>query len=185
MRACHLQLPFRTVTCFSISSDFGLPVSHRRLQVEGKRSRATIKSQDTQIAKLTAIIESNKATIASQAAKIELLSSSAGTSSANSAKDTVQSTSTKTPPTTTSSMKTESGSDEDIKRLESEIQRHEKAAKRMDKILALLREENEKAEEKLEVLKRKMMPCYKVGFWIRQRNREEDWIRRGGKSSWL
>jgi len=67
------------------------------LQVEGKRSRATIKSQDTQIANLTAMIESNKATIASQAAKIELLSASADSSSANSATDTLQSTSAKTP----------------------------------------------------------------------------------------
>ncbi|PVH78791.1 hypothetical protein DL98DRAFT_655834, partial [Cadophora sp. DSE1049] len=156
-----------------------------QLQVEGKRSRATIKSQDVQIAKLTAIIESNKSTITSQAAKIDKLSASTNTLSGNSVGSTSRSTSTKTPSVAMSSIKTESGREEEIKRLEGELQRHEKVAKRMDKILGLLRVENEKAVEDLETMKRKMMPCYKVGFWIRQRNREEDWVRRGGKSSWF
>ncbi|KAH7360880.1 hypothetical protein BKA65DRAFT_194382 [Rhexocercosporidium sp. MPI-PUGE-AT-0058] len=55
----------------------------------------------------------------------------------------------------------------------------------MDNILERLRDENEQAARDLVEIKNKMMPCYKVGFWIRQRNREEDWVRRGGKSSWF
>ncbi|KAK0126732.1 hypothetical protein ONS95_008312 [Cadophora gregata] len=114
-----------------------------------------------------------------------MLSAPTNTQTPGSESGTSKSRSTKSLLVLVSNIKIESGRDEEIKRLEGEIQRHEKAAKRMDKILGMLRGENEQAQKDLENLKGKMIPCYKVGFWIRQRNREEDWVRRGGKSSWF
>ncbi|KAH6719642.1 hypothetical protein BKA61DRAFT_651258 [Leptodontidium sp. MPI-SDFR-AT-0119] len=103
------------------------------LKIQGKVSRATIKSQEAQIARLTAIIESNKLNIISQAAEIELLS-----------------TSSRAPPTpcaTTSSVSinvTKQAQDNDkVEELERELQRRDDAVKRMDKILGRLRDENE------------------------------------------
>ncbi|KAH9216534.1 hypothetical protein DL95DRAFT_460120 [Leptodontidium sp. 2 PMI_412] len=108
-------------------------VTDQNARIQGKVSRATIKSQEAQIAKLTAIIESNKLNIISQAAEIELLS-----------------TSSRAPPTpcaTTSSVSinvTKQAQDNDkVKELERELQRRDDAVKRMDKILGRLRDENE------------------------------------------
>ncbi|KAG4432330.1 hypothetical protein IFR05_012180 [Cadophora sp. M221] len=159
------------------ATDQNVSVVHR-LQVQRKVSRATIKSQDSQIARLTAIIESNKLTIVSQAAEIEPLSVSSKVP-APLAHSCV------TTPSAAANATIQIQDIEEVEELERELQRGDVAAKRMDKILGRLKDENELAAGDLATIKKMMMPCYKVGFWIRQRNREEDWVRRGGKSSWF
>ncbi|OWO98534.1 heavy metal transport/detoxification protein [Marssonina coronariae] len=140
-----------------------------QLQVDGKISRRTLKAQSAQLSTLQALVASKEEIIQSQAEQIEKLTIAHDISPTylNPLVTTIELESRGEPPFSTT---TESNSRDSVQSKDEQI-------KVLEKRLM-------EADEDLETLMSTMMPCYQIGYQIRQHNRDSDLARRG-KNSFL
>ncbi|KAK2630239.1 hypothetical protein QTJ16_001059 [Diplocarpon rosae] len=144
-----------------------LTVQSSRLQVDSKISRRTLRTQGVQLSNLRGPVASKEKIIQSQAEQVQKLTAAP-----------------QIPPTYLNPLAI-------VLELQSKIKfplntatesKSGDSVQDKDEQIKTLKERLLEADEDLDTLMRTMMPCYQVGFQIRQRNRDADLARRDKKN---